>query len=103
VSELQEEGTAMDHCLGHWSFARDRFAADGVRFFSVRESGCGERVATLEIKRDDDAGQWVVGECQGPFNDRVSAQTLGFARHLANAYAAADDAVDRMDPGSVAA
>lgn len=103
VSELQEEGTAMDHCLRHWSFARDRFAADTVRFFSVRESGCGERVATLEIERGGDAGTWVVGECQGPFNEPVSAQTLGFARHLANAYAAVDDAVSRTDPGNIAA
>lgn len=99
VCELQEEGRAMDHCLRHKGSARHRFAAKGVRFFSVRGSECGERVATLKIKRDDDAGQWVVGECEGPFDEGVSAETLVFARQLANAYAAADDAVDRTIPG----
>ena len=101
VSDLQEEGRAMHHCLRMpvfpWEPRVERFAEGALRFFSIREAEQGERVATLEIERDGDAGTWVVGECQGPSNKPVSAQTLGFARRLAQAYAAANDPVAGTD------
>ncbi|MFO8004039.1 PcfJ domain-containing protein, partial [Thioalkalivibrio sp.] len=60
VSELQEEGAAMHHCLQVAMFpgepTLERFAEGALRFFSIRENGRGERVATLEIERCDDAG-----------------------------------------------
>ncbi len=100
VSDLQEEGTAMDHCLGmvvfFWELRAERFADGTLRFFSIRETGSDERVATLEIERSW-SGAWTVGECLGPSNQAVSAQTLGFARHLAEAYAAANDAMGCAD------
>ena len=107
VSELQEEGAAMRHCLRMAVFPGEprveRFAEGAVRYFSIRETGRGERVATLEIERCWDYGAWMVGECQGPSNQRVSRQVLGFARRLAEAYAAANDAVGAPDAGNEAA
>jgi len=107
VSQLQEEGVAMHHCLETqalpWEPTVELFAEGALRFFSIREAEQGERVATLEIERGDDAVTWVVGECQGPSNQPVSSQTLGFARRLANAYAAANDPGVGMDTGTKAA
>jgi hypothetical protein len=101
VSELQEEGTAMHHCLRMmifpWEPRVERFAEGALRFFSIRETGRGERVATLEIEWCWEDGAWIVGECLGPSNQAVSAQTLGFARRLAQAYAAANDPAGGTD------
>jgi len=107
VSQLQEEGVAMHHCLETlalpWEPTVERFAEGDLRFFSIREAEQEKRVATLEIERGDDAGTWLVGECQGPFNRPVSRQVLGFARRLAEAYAAANDPAGGMDAGTRAA
>jgi hypothetical protein len=55
VSQLQEEGVAMHHCLETlalpWEPTVELFAEGALRFFSIRETGRGERVATLEIER----------------------------------------------------
>ena len=85
----------MHHCLRMPVFPGEprveQFAEGAVRYFSIRETEHGKRVATLEIERCDDAGTWMVGECQGPSNQPVSRQVLAFARRLAEAYAAAND------------
>ncbi len=107
VSQLQEEGVAMHHCLERlalpWEPTVEMFAEGDLRFFSIRENGRGERVATLEIERGDDAGTWMVGECQGPSNQRVSRQVLAFARRLAEAYAADNDPAVGTDARTKAA
>ena len=107
VSDLKEEGTAMRHCLRMPFFPGEprleQFAEGALRYFSIREAEQGERVATLEIERGDDAGTWVVGECQGPSNQPVTMQVLGFARRLAEAYGAANDPSAGMDARTEAA
>jgi hypothetical protein len=97
----------MRHCLAMVIRAREprleRFTDGAARYFSIRETGRGEHVATLEIKRCGDGETWVVAQCPGLSNRPVSEQTLDFARRLARAYTAAYDAVGCTDARSRAA
>lgn len=64
ASELQDEGEAMDHCVGGFA---DTCKYTPVRIFSIRIKKTGRRVATLAIK-ETRKGHWDVDQLKGPGN-----------------------------------
>jgi hypothetical protein len=64
VSELVEEGDAMDHCVGTFG---DICRFQPVRIFSIRHKKGGLRVATLAIQ-EIKTGRWEVNQLKGPSN-----------------------------------
>jgi len=96
LREVEEEGTAMRHCLGGrnddgaWAWRLERLDAGLDRYFSIREASSGERLATLQIERCRGSRNWWIEHCKGPSDTAVTASVMDFARRVVDAYALAD-------------
>lgn len=66
-SELEEEGEAMNHCVGTFG---DTCRFQPLRIFSIQQKKSRLRVATLSIK-EIRSGSWVVDQLKGPLNADV--------------------------------
>lgn len=66
-SDLEEEGEAMDHCVGSYA---DTCRFEPVRIYSIRRKKCGTRIATLSV-RETKPGCWAVDQLKGPSNAEV--------------------------------
>lgn len=88
--ELQEEGEAMDHCVGTFG---DTCRFQPLRIFSIQLKKGGKRVATLAIK-ETRSGHWDVDQLKGPGNTDPSSllwQDIGVLLRVVNE-------VTRQDP-----